>query len=317
MVEVSLKRVLKKAGTAIDYLLNALSSPVQVQDAAGKILKGAASLDPADEHPITLGAETLGWVVGDGQAAIVAKLLTHLAERELEMKTLAHEALDKYREINLLYNLSEKLNASLDVAVVAQMVLGEARKLIPATSASIVLLNPAGALKTGLIFSDAGWNDDSDFILEDLTKTQQGIAGTVARTGKGEIVNQVAADPRYKPRSQPLSSLICVPLKTERGVIGVVSVSSQEPAHYTAQHLKLLTTVASQAVQAIENARLHQQQLREAKAREERLKQQLQDLRLEVDAAKRTKQVAEITETEYFQQLQQRAGQLRQRRTEV
>jgi hypothetical protein len=232
MVEVSLKRVLKKAGTAIDYLLNALSSPVQVQDAAGKILKGAASLDPADEHPITLGAETLGWVVGDGQAAIVAKLLTHLAERELEMKTLAHEALDKYREINLLYNLSEKLNASLDVAVVAQMVLGEARKLIPATSASIVLLNPAGALKTGLIFSDAGWNDDSDFI-------------------------------------------------------------------------------------PIENARLHQQQLREAKAREERLKQQLQDLRLEVDAAKRTKQVAEITETEYFQQLQQRAGQLRQRRTEV
>jgi CheY-like chemotaxis protein/HAMP domain-containing protein len=60
-------------------------------------------------------------------------------------------------------------------------------------------------------------------------------------------------------------------------------------------------------------ARVFQDMAREIYAREQRLKQQVQQLRIEVDAAKRTRQVAEITETDYFQQLQQKARDLRRR----
>ncbi len=49
----------------------------------------------------------------------------------------------------------------------------------------------------------------------------------------------------------------------------------------------------------------------EVKARETRLKQQVEDLRIEIDHSKRAKQVAEITETDYFQSLRQKAKQLR------
>jgi hypothetical protein len=52
---------------------------------------------------------------------------------------------------------------------------------------------------------------------------------------------------------------------------------------------------------------------REVQAREQQLKQQVRELRIEVDAAKRARQVAEIVETEYFQELQQKARTLRQK----
>jgi hypothetical protein len=48
--------------------------------------------------------------------------------------------------------------------------------------------------------------------------------------------------------------------------------------------------------------------------REESLRQKIQELCIKVDTAKRTRQVAEITETEYFQQLQKKAQALRRKR---
>jgi CheY-like chemotaxis protein len=60
-------------------------------------------------------------------------------------------------------------------------------------------------------------------------------------------------------------------------------------------------------------ARVFQHMAREVHAREQRLKQQVQQLRVEVDEARKAKQVAEITETGYFQALQQKAQELRRR----
>jgi hypothetical protein len=53
---------------------------------------------------------------------------------------------------------------------------------------------------------------------------------------------------------------------------------------------------------------------REVHAREQRLKEQVAELRMEVDETKKARAVAEITQTAYFQQLQQRAKELRNRR---
>lgn len=63
-------------------------------------------------------------------------------------------------------------------------------------------------------------------------------------------------------------------------------------------------------------AGVFQRMTREVYAREQRLKQQVEELRIEIDAVKKAKQVAEITETEYFQALQQRARQLRATRSD-
>ncbi len=58
-------------------------------------------------------------------------------------------------------------------------------------------------------------------------------------------------------------------------------------------------------------ARVFQRMAQEVYLREQRLKQQIQSLRIEIDQSKRARQVAEITETDYFQQLQRKAKDLR------
>jgi DNA-binding response OmpR family regulator len=58
-------------------------------------------------------------------------------------------------------------------------------------------------------------------------------------------------------------------------------------------------------------ARVFQRMAREVRMREERLQQQIQDLRIQVDEVKRARDVAEITETDYFRTLQDKARRLR------
>jgi two-component system cell cycle response regulator len=59
-------------------------------------------------------------------------------------------------------------------------------------------------------------------------------------------------------------------------------------------------------------ARVFQNMARQVYAREQSLRQQVQDLRVEIDEVKKARQVAEITETEYFRDLCAKAQRLRQ-----
>jgi len=60
-------------------------------------------------------------------------------------------------------------------------------------------------------------------------------------------------------------------------------------------------------------ARVFQSMAREVLAREDRLKQEVQQLKVEIDEVRKVKQVEEITESDYFQHLQERAETLRRR----
>jgi len=58
-------------------------------------------------------------------------------------------------------------------------------------------------------------------------------------------------------------------------------------------------------------ARVFQRMIRQVYAREQRLQQEVQELRIEVDKARQTQQVSKITGTDYFRQLRGRANDLR------
>jgi hypothetical protein len=53
--------------------------------------------------------------------------------------------------------------------------------------------------------------------------------------------------------------------------------------------------------------------VREVYAREESLKRQVAELRIEIDEVKKAQQVAEITDTDYFLRLQEKAQAFRRR----
>ena len=58
-------------------------------------------------------------------------------------------------------------------------------------------------------------------------------------------------------------------------------------------------------------ARVFQRMAREVYEREQRLKAQVQALKIEIDEAKAARQVEEITDTDYFRELQKKASTMR------
>jgi HAMP domain-containing protein len=63
-------------------------------------------------------------------------------------------------------------------------------------------------------------------------------------------------------------------------------------------------------------ARVFQRMVQEVLAREEMLRQQIQNLRIEIDQAQRAKEVSDITDTDEFRDLQKKAREYRRRRNQ-
>jgi HAMP domain-containing protein len=90
--------------------------------------------------------------------------------------------------------------------------------------------------------------------------------------------------------------------------ISTDEISAEEAEEF--EHKKL-NAVAKRDDELGQLGRVFQRMVREIYAREQQLKQQLQKLRLEIDDNKRQRQVAEIAESETFQQLQAEAKEMR------
>ncbi|OIO38372.1 MAG: histidine kinase [Candidatus Omnitrophica bacterium CG1_02_49_10] len=91
-------------------------------------------------------------------------------------------------------------------------------------------------------------------------KLGTGISGKVAASGKPITVTDVKTDERYLnrdvARKEKLCSLLCMPLKVKGKTIGVLNNYTSKPHKFTKAEIDTLTTVASQAAIAIENAGL-------------------------------------------------------------
>ncbi|MGK7878274.1 MAG: GAF domain-containing protein [Xenococcaceae cyanobacterium] len=308
MVQIKLKRLIKKdLSPLLSSIFSAVGTPIGIQDVNGQLLMGDDSQAAQGRYPVELEGEMIGWVTGGEQAKPVVTLLVNLLNQALEKKTLANEILDKYREINLLYNIAQKLTACRQLPEMAKLALEEAKRLIRGTDASLMLHNEQTGHLELVMASEQKQASGSQIAVD------EGITSWVASTGKAEIVNDVLADPRSRPGTHPVRSLLCAPLKDQEQVIGIITISSEEPVNYTAADLKLLTAIAMQAAPAIKNALFHEKQMEEARIRELQLKKQVMELRIEIDEVKRARKVAEITESEEFQNIKQKGRELRQR----
>jgi transcriptional regulator with GAF, ATPase, and Fis domain len=280
------------AARALSNWLGSTNARMAIQDAGGEMLIGTALA--GEKCAIELNGETLGWVAGDA-AERVAALISAIAAKEAEKIALADEVLDKYREINLLYNLTEKLAATIELTQVASIALTESSRLIRAVAGKVILRDEMGTQHPAAAFGTFPSNS---------SEPGERIANKTIETGKGEIVNADAG-------ANASASFLCAPLKAQDRAIGAILLAREAQATYTAADLKLLATVASQAAPPIENALLYEKTLREAHAREEQLKKQIEALQIQIDESRTAKQVAEITETDYFQALRQKADRLR------
>ncbi|MBC6952070.1 GAF domain-containing protein, partial [candidate division KSB1 bacterium] len=273
MARVNLKNLVgkkKEAAPVLARLMEAIGAPLAITDTEGQLLLGEGLASSPAKFPVHCDGEILGWVTGNEKAEAVASLLSYLAGKESEKKTLGNEVLGLYRETNLIYSFSEKLAVSLEVSAIAGATLEQARQLIKASGGSVMLLNEEQRRLDSVAAFGHG------IVAANGRKLGEGIVGSIAATGNAEIVNEVNSDPRADDNENAISSLICAPLKVKEQVKGVLILVSEAPTAYTAGELKLLISVAAQATLAVENALLHEKMVREATRKIEERRRELE-----------------------------------------
>jgi GAF domain-containing protein len=107
----------------------------------------------------------------------------------------------------------------------------------------------------------------------------------------------------------PVTSMLTIPLETSAGqVLGVLQlINAQDPetsqvTYFDENLQQMMESFSSLAVAALE-----------AYTREQSLKQEIMQLRIEIDEVKKGQQVKEIVDSDFFQDLTQRAKDMRQR----
>lgn len=83
----------------------------------------------------------------------------------------------------------------------------------------------------------------------------EGISGHVAKTGEAEIVPDTSINPRYLEDDENRLSEICVPIKTDSEILGVIDCEHPQKNYFTQQHLRILSAVASLCAFKIQNVR--------------------------------------------------------------
>lgn len=259
-MDLDLRRLIirhRHVAPMVSSLLASTNARVRILDATeGVILNrdtGAEPDGPIQRFPVVAEREVMGWVEGGRVAAGIATALSYACARELDKRALSQEALERYRELSLIYDLAQSIGASLEVAAVARVALEEVARL-PGGGSAFLLLD--GAADGGL-----GPLDGVDPGPIASVRPGAGVLGAIA-IGEPEIVNDVAADPRADDAERGLGAVVAAPLVVRGRRLGVVGAAAPAGHEYRAGDLKVLTAIAALAGPAIEQARAHEAALR-------------------------------------------------------
>jgi signal transduction histidine kinase/DNA-binding response OmpR family regulator len=175
------------------------------------------------------------------------KLVTELKEKNLELNK-------RVAELDALYQASKSLSSTENLDVLLNKIISLATGVIGAKTGSIMLIQKPESMLT--IKSAIGL--DREIIQHTKLELGKSIAGYVAQEGTPLIIEDIEKDQKFKRLSKKhyaTKSLLCVPLKIKEKVLGVINLSDKiTDAPFTQDDLRLLTTFASQAAIAIDDA---------------------------------------------------------------
>jgi putative methionine-R-sulfoxide reductase with GAF domain/HAMP domain-containing protein len=271
-------------------LAQGITRPISHLTHAAIAVESDQPFEPADIADVTSGRDEIAHL-----GRVFGNMVIALRRRMSELRTV--------------YQIGQDITATLEVDETLQAILDRVHDVIAYDAAEITLLDRQ---ENALIVT--AWSGE-----ERLTDTRgksyqigEGFTGTIGQERQSLLVSdiQTHAD-RQAVAGQliediPIHSLLGVPLLIRDRLVGTVELVSGRVEAFDENDQRLLETIAPQAAIAIEKA----QQVHE---REQKLKNQIEQLRIEIDQAKRERQVSAITETDYFQELSQRAAKMRRR----
>ncbi len=197
-------------------------------------------------------------VLEQQRVVMKGRRLVEAANHELaELKWAEQTLQQRNRELAMLNRASQALASTLDLDQVLVSVLEEVRRLLGIVACSIWLTDP----ETGELVCRQSAGPESEVVRGFRLAPGQGLAGWVAQTGESLVVADTHTDTRYfkgvdMQTGLMLRSILSVPLRGKRGVIGVLQVTDTETDRFDETHLALVEPLTASAAVAINNAEL-------------------------------------------------------------
>ncbi len=178
------------------------------------------------------------------------------SEREGDGQATARERL------RLLYELNRDLTTFADLARLLAFATERGRVLFEAEGCAILMLDPKRNEFYFPVVSDVDASSEAK-LGEVRFPADRGIAGWVLAHDRAELVADTANDERFyrgvdQQTHMTTRSLLCAPLRTRTGNIGVMEVVNPAPRFLTPADLEFLEAVAADVAVACEKAQLYE-----------------------------------------------------------
>jgi sigma-B regulation protein RsbU (phosphoserine phosphatase) len=161
----------------------------------------------------------------------------------------------------LLLEVADVVNTTLDLDTTLRRVAELVRKVIDYEIFGILLLNE----KTQELRFRFQVGYAREVAERMRIKVGEGVTGIAAQRREAILVDDVSNDPRYISAVPNVRSELAVPLIIKNRLIGVIDIESPQANHFTEEHKRLLTLIASRMAVGIENARLYTRTTRQAR----------------------------------------------------
>ena len=185
-----------------------------------------------------------------------------IAERSNHLPTGEVEMLQRLADYEMLLGIGVKLSATLDLLTVLETALETAEQVCHAETSSIWELDED---KQELFFRVVRGRVAGE-IRHLRVPMGHGIVGSVAESGRAEMVNDVIADSRWHGDAKGFHTraILTVPLQVQGSTVGVLQLLNPVGRdRFTEEDLQRLTLFAAVLAPPLQNARLHAAQERQ------------------------------------------------------
>ncbi|MDP8217841.1 MAG: GAF domain-containing protein [Candidatus Theseobacter exili] len=167
-----------------------------------------------------------------GVLQVINKKSGAFTQEDLEMLS----ALSRQIVVAIKLNLIDMQKAATESAV----------ELMSAEAGSFLMLDDS----TGELYFQVALGEKGDVVRTVRLKKGQGLGAAVAESGIAEVINDVQNDPRFfsgvdKKSSFVTKNMLCVPIKNEDTVLGVLQVLNKKDGQFTADDLEIAIKFSS------------------------------------------------------------------------
>ncbi len=186
----------------------------------------------------------------------------HLDDREGKQMDAHKEIILSREDFSLFYDVSTSIHAIRDLDEMLKTILGKIKQVFAIEGASIVLHDPVNREFYFIRTVEVDKDKDPLRMRTMRFPDHLGVAGWVLREDRPVIIQDVSRDPRFFGGMDTQGdfvtrSMICVPLKTRRGFLGVLYALNKLKGEFTSRDARILEVLSGPIAVSIENARLY------------------------------------------------------------